>query len=110
MAKKAKKAAKSKSKPKIEKPNQSRPKKAAPKNESQGEAQKRPPGPHLDDHVYRSTWDNRLGALAQKMDKTFEAVVLQALCEFADAWEDHFRTVDVMIEEEERVQIVVKPE
>lgn len=54
--------------------------------------------------------EKRLMALAAQMDKTMDALLLQALCEFADAWEDHFRTVTVLAEEEERVQIVVKPE
>ncbi|MBL8645449.1 MAG: hypothetical protein JNK21_16065 [Rhodospirillaceae bacterium] len=55
--------------------------------------------------------EKRLKALAKQMDTTLDAVMLQALCEFADAWEDHFRNVTVLTaEEEERVQIVVKPD
>ncbi|MBM3512319.1 MAG: hypothetical protein FJX59_01240 [Alphaproteobacteria bacterium] len=53
--------------------------------------------------------DRRLRALAAKMDKTLDAILLQALCEFADAWEDHFRTVTALADDE-RVQVVVKPE
>lgn len=53
--------------------------------------------------------DRRLRSLASKMDKTFDAILLQALCEFADAWEDHFRTMTALADDD-RVQLAVKPE
>lgn len=52
----------------------------------------------------------RLMSLAQQMDKSLDALMLQALCEFADAWEDHYRTINAMVEEDDRIQLVVKPE
>ncbi|MDX2144328.1 MAG: hypothetical protein SFV19_13315 [Rhodospirillaceae bacterium] len=51
----------------------------------------------------------RLTALARQMEKTMDALMLQALCEFADAWEDHFRTVKAL-QADDRVQVAVKPE
>jgi hypothetical protein len=51
----------------------------------------------------------RLTALARQMEKTMDALMLQALCEFADAWEDHFRTVRAL-QADDRVQVAVKPE
>jgi hypothetical protein len=53
--------------------------------------------------------ERRLLALAVRMEKTLDAVLLQALCEFADAWEDHFRTVKAL-QEDDRVQLAVKVE
>jgi predicted transcriptional regulator len=101
MAKKAKKAAKSKPKAKVKAKPKATPKRTtAPKTVA-----KKAAVPALPKDL-----EKRIGALAKQMDKSFDAVVLQALCEFADAWEDHFRTVAVMVEEDERVQIVVKPE
>ncbi|MCB2106290.1 MAG: hypothetical protein KDE14_01260 [Rhodobacteraceae bacterium] len=52
--------------------------------------------------------DARLSALAEQMEMTFDALLLQALCEFADAWEDHFRTVAALAEDDDRVQLSVK--
>lgn len=51
----------------------------------------------------------RLMALALEMQMTMDALTLQALSEFADAWEDHFRTVKTL-QEDDRIQLVVKPE
>jgi predicted transcriptional regulator len=53
--------------------------------------------------------ESRLLALALQMEKTMDALMLQALCEFADAWEDHFRTVRGLAEDD-RIQLAVKPE
>lgn len=51
--------------------------------------------------------ERRLMALAVQMEKTLDAVLLQALCEFADAWEDHFQTVRAL-QDDDRVQVAVR--
>lgn len=51
--------------------------------------------------------ERRLMALAVQMEKTLDAVLLQALCEFADAWEDHFQTVEAL-QDDDRVQVAVR--
>ncbi|MBL8630495.1 MAG: hypothetical protein JNM81_12735 [Rhodospirillaceae bacterium] len=66
--------------------------------------------PQRTETVLPKDLEARLMALAAQMDKTMDALLLQALCEFADAWEDHYRTINVLADEDERVQIVVKPE
>ncbi|MDX2221618.1 MAG: hypothetical protein SFV21_02650 [Rhodospirillaceae bacterium] len=53
--------------------------------------------------------ESRLLALALQMEKTFDAVLLQALAEFADAWEDHFRTVAALADDDDRVQLSNRP-
>ena len=53
--------------------------------------------------------EKRLRALARHMEKTMDAVMLQALCEFADAWEDHFRNMRDL-QDDDRIQLSVKPE
>lgn len=57
------------------------------------------------------TWpqdlERRLKALAVKMEKSVDAVMLQALCEFADAWEDHFRTAEAL-SDDDRVRVVIR--
>jgi len=53
--------------------------------------------------------EKRLIALARKMEKTMDGVVLQALNEFADAWEDHFRTV-TSLQDDDRMVLSVKAE
>ncbi len=53
--------------------------------------------------------EKRLKTLARQMKKTMDALLLQALCEFADAWEDHFRTMKDL-EDDDRIQLSVKPE
>ena len=53
--------------------------------------------------------ERRLLALARKMNKSMSALTLQALYEFADAWEDHFKTMQTMADDD-RVRITVKPE
>jgi hypothetical protein len=54
--------------------------------------------------------ESRLLALALQMEKTFDAVLVQALSEFADAWEDHFRTVAALADDGDRVQLSNRPE
>ena len=51
---------------------------------------------------------DRLKALADVMDLTMQAVVRQALMEFAETWEDHHRTVAALAEDNDRVQVVVR--
>jgi hypothetical protein len=51
--------------------------------------------------------DARLQALALSMEKTMEELLLQALTEFADAWEDHQRTVAALRDTDDRVQLAV---
>jgi hypothetical protein len=53
--------------------------------------------------------ERRLAALAKQMQKSMDAVLVQALCEFADAWEDHFRTVK-NLQDDDRIQLSVKPD
>lgn len=54
--------------------------------------------------------DARLRELATQMNKTLEEVLIQALTEFADNWEDHLRTVNALNEGDDRVQLSVPPE
>ena len=51
--------------------------------------------------------ERRLAALAKQMQKSMDAVLVQAMCEFADAWEDHFRTVK-NLQDDDRIQLSVK--
>lgn len=51
--------------------------------------------------------DNRLRELATKMDKSLEEILIQALTEFADNWEDHMRTVSALNDGDDRMQLVV---
>ena len=54
---------------------------------------------------------NRLRALSKVMDLPMEAVIRQALMEFADTWEDHHRTVAALADPgSDRMQVVVKDE
>ena len=50
----------------------------------------------------------RLKGLAKSMDKSLDAILIQALAEFADTWEDHLRTVAALSSEDDRIQLVVK--
>lgn len=52
--------------------------------------------------------DNRLRDLAIAMNKSLEEILLQALTEFADNWEDHMNTVSVLGAEDDRVQLAVR--
>lgn len=51
--------------------------------------------------------DARMCALADQMNKTLEEVLIQAMTEFADTWEDHLRTVDALGEDNDRMQLAV---
>ena len=51
---------------------------------------------------------DRLKGLSDLMDMPMDAVVRQALTEFADTWEDHHRTVASLAEGSDRMQLVVK--
>jgi hypothetical protein len=51
---------------------------------------------------------DRLKALSEVMDLPMEAVIRQALMEFADTWEDHHRTVAALADPGDRMQVVVK--
>lgn len=53
---------------------------------------------------------DRLKALSKVMDMPMEAVIRQALTEFADTWEDHHRTVAALADTGDRMQVVVKDE
>jgi type IV secretory pathway VirB10-like protein len=111
MAKKPKKAAKSKAKTSKNKSSKSKLKKAPAKTSRvKSKAKAKRAASNRTETVLPKELEARLMALAVQMDKSMDAVLIQALCEFADAWEEHFRTVNVIIEEDERVQIVVKPE
>ena len=51
---------------------------------------------------------DRLKGLSELMGLPMEAVLRQALTEFADTWEDHHRTVAALAEGSDRMQLVVK--
>ena len=51
---------------------------------------------------------DRLKGLSKHMNLPMEAVMRQALTEFADTWEDHHRTVAALAEGSDRMQLVVK--
>lgn len=51
--------------------------------------------------------DERLRALATEMNKSLEEVLIQALTEFADNWEDHLRTVRTLNAGDDRMQLSV---
>ncbi|MHB1204473.1 MAG: hypothetical protein ACYCZX_02815 [Rhodospirillaceae bacterium] len=52
----------------------------------------------------------RLRMLGTKMGKSLEAVIVQALGEFADNWEDHMQTVAALRDTEDRVHLSVPKE
>lgn len=52
----------------------------------------------------------RLRMLATKMGKSLEALIVQALGEFADNWEDHMQTVAALRDTEDRVHLSVAKE
>jgi hypothetical protein len=52
----------------------------------------------------------RLRMLGTKMGKSLEAVIVQALSEFADNWEDHMQTVAALRDTEDRVHLSVPKE
>ncbi|MEQ8508963.1 MAG: ribbon-helix-helix protein, CopG family [Rhodospirillaceae bacterium] len=51
--------------------------------------------------------NSRLAALAERMEKSKEEILVLALQEYAENWEDHLDTVDVLKEGDDRVQLVV---
>ena len=48
----------------------------------------------------------RLNALAANMSTVLDALLVQALTEFVDTWEDHQRTVEALNEGSDRLQVV----
>lgn len=107
MAKKPRKAVKTKSKKSKPAKSKAVKRKAAPKKKP---ARKSAPAARNVGGVnVPKDLEARLMALALEMEKNMDAVILQALSEFADAWEDHFRTL-LSLAEDDRMQLVVKPE
>ena len=112
MAAKRKAPSKSKTKNKKAKPAAKKPtlkpgpKKSAPKKPSKKAAAK-PAG-----FVIKTdpAVEARLRMLATKMGKSLEAVIAQALTEFADNWEDHMQTVAALRDTEDRVHLSVPKE
>ncbi len=51
--------------------------------------------------------EERLKALAARMDKPVDDVLAHALSEYADTWEDHLDTVDKLKDGDDRVQLAV---
>ena len=51
--------------------------------------------------------DTRLRDLATAMNRSLEEILIQALTEFADNWEDHMRTVGALRADDDRVQLAV---
>ena len=99
----ARKTSKRKTKPKASKPSRA---KAKPiKDKSKPAASKNA----LAGQALPKDLEKRLWSLAKQMEKTMGALMLQALCEFADAWEEHYRTVKAL-QDDDRVQLAVKPE
>ncbi len=54
--------------------------------------------------------DARLRNLAVQMDLSLEEVLIQAMTEFADNWEDHMRTVRNLSAGDDRMQLAVPDE
>ena len=52
----------------------------------------------------------RLRMLATRMGKDLPGVIVQALNEFADNWEDHMQTVQALRDTEDRVHLTVPKE
>jgi predicted transcriptional regulator len=50
----------------------------------------------------------RLEDLAKSMRKSMDEILIQAVSEFADTWEDHQRVVETLADEDDRLQIVVE--
>lgn len=53
------------------------------------------------------TLEDRLKALATRMEKPLPEVLAHALAEYADTWEDHLDTVDSLQESDDRVHVAV---
>jgi predicted transcriptional regulator len=112
MAKKkksVKKPATKKSKAKVKRPAS---KKAAKKAVKEPAKKKRAPRRAAPDMTFMVSpeLDARLQALADSMGKSLDEILLQALTEFADTWEDHQRTIAVLAEGDDRIQLVVPQE
>lgn len=56
------------------------------------------------------TLEARLKALAKTMGKSLDQILVQAMTEFADTWEEHQRTVAALSEGDDRMQLVVPQE
>lgn len=56
------------------------------------------------------TLEARLKALAKTMGKSLDQILVQAMTEFADTWEEHHRTVAALSEGNDRMQLVVPQE
>jgi len=54
--------------------------------------------------------DARLRMLATNLGKSMDEILVQALEEFAETWEDHLQTVAALKETEDRVQLSVPKE
>jgi len=54
--------------------------------------------------------EGRLKALAKSMGITLAQVLVQAVTEFVETWEDHQRTVAALSEGDDRMQLVVPQE
>ncbi len=90
-------------KPQRKKPQQ---KKVQQKKKAAKKAVKRPVarGMHID---LPPDLKVRIESLAASMGKTLDQVLVQAVSEFADTWEDHQRVIEALDEGDDRVQIVV---
>ncbi len=51
--------------------------------------------------------NSRLTALAKRMEKSKAEILVLALQEYAENWEDHLDTVEALKEGDDRVQLVV---
>ena len=54
--------------------------------------------------------DARLRMLATNLGKSMDEILVQALQEFVETWEDHLQTVAALKETEDRVQLSVPKE
>ena len=54
--------------------------------------------------------DARLRLLATNLGKTMDEVLVQALQEFVETWEDHLQTVAALKDTEDRIQLSVPKE
>lgn len=86
-------------------------KKSGAKSKSKPKARRETPNAKSTTPRLKLTKDlqRRLAALAKHMQKSMDAVLLQALGEFADTWEDHFRTIQGL-QDDDRIQLSVKPD
>lgn len=78
---------------------------------------RRKPNPRANPHraaggsiIVTPELDARLRLLATNLGKTMDEVLVQALEEFAETWEDHLQTVAALKETEDRVQLSVPKE